>query len=71
MFGYYGKILHIDLTERKHWVEEKPEDWYKIWIGGVSMASRLCWENIKPGCDPYSPENPEPFKISTPSNCPR
>jgi len=58
MFGYSGKILHIDLTERKTWVEEKPEDWYKIWIGGVSMATRLCWENIKPGCDPYSPENP-------------
>lgn len=58
MFGYSGKILHIDLTERKTWVEEKPEDWYKMWIGGVSMATRLCWENIKPGCDAYSPENP-------------
>ena len=23
MFGYHGKILHIYLTERKHWVEEK------------------------------------------------
>jgi aldehyde:ferredoxin oxidoreductase len=58
MFGYSGKILHIDLTERKTWVEEKPEDWYKTWIGGVSMATRLCWENIKPGCDAYSPDNP-------------
>ena len=61
MFGYSGKILHIDLTERKSWVEEKPEDWYKMWIGGVSMASRLCWENITPGCDAYSPENPVCF----------
>ena len=58
MFGYSGKILHIDLTERKTWVEEKPMDWYKTWIGGVSMATRLCWENIKPGCDAYSPDNP-------------
>ncbi len=58
MNGYHGKILHIDLKTRKHWVEEKPEEWYKLWIGGVSMASRLCWENITPGCDPYSPENP-------------
>ena len=61
MYGYHGKILHIDLAERKHWVEEKPEEWYKIYIGGVSMASRLCWENITPGCDPYSPENPVCF----------
>jgi aldehyde:ferredoxin oxidoreductase len=58
MYGYSGKILHIDLTERKTWVETKPEDWYKMYIGGVAMASRLCWENIKPGCDPLSPDNP-------------
>jgi aldehyde:ferredoxin oxidoreductase len=58
MFGYSGKILHVDLSEKKTWVEEKTEDWYKMWIGGVSMATRLCWENITPGCDAYSPENP-------------
>ncbi|MCD4738903.1 MAG: aldehyde ferredoxin oxidoreductase, partial [Anaerolineae bacterium] len=58
MYGYSGKILHIDLTERKTWVEEKLEEWYKTYIGGVSMATRLCWENIEPGCDALSPENP-------------
>ena len=34
MFGYSGRILHIDLSSRKHWVEEKAEDWYKTYIGG-------------------------------------
>jgi aldehyde:ferredoxin oxidoreductase len=58
MYGYSGKILHIDLTTRKTWVETKPEAWYKVYIGGVSMAARLLWENIKPGCDPLSPDNP-------------
>ncbi len=58
MYGYSGRILHIDLTNRKTWVERKPEDWYKIYIGGVSMAARLCWENIEPGCDALSPGNP-------------
>ena len=58
MYGYHGKILHIDLKEQKHWAEEKSEDWYKVYIGGVTMATRLCWENIKPGCDAYSPDNP-------------
>ncbi len=58
MYGYSGKILHIDLTTRKSWTERKPEEWYKIYIGGVSMAARLLWENIKPGCDPLSPDNP-------------
>ena len=58
MYGYGGKILHIDLTNRKSWTEIKPEAWYKTYIGGVSMAARLLWENIKPGCDPLSPDNP-------------
>ena len=58
MYGYSGRILHIDLTKRKSWTERKPEDWYKVYIGGVSMAARLLWENIEPGCDPLSPENP-------------
>jgi len=61
MYGYSGKILHIDLEDQKHWVEEKPEEWYKIYIGGVAMATRLCWENIKVGCDPYDPGNPVCF----------
>jgi len=58
MYGYSGKILHIDLTTGKDWAEPKPEEWYKMYIGGVSMASRLCWENIEVGCDPLSPGNP-------------
>ncbi|MDY6846193.1 MAG: aldehyde ferredoxin oxidoreductase family protein, partial [Chloroflexota bacterium] len=58
MHGYSGKILHIDLDEQKHWSEEKPEEWYKLYIGGVCMATRLCWENIEVGCDPYDPGNP-------------
>jgi len=58
MYGYSGKILHIDLTTGKDWVESKPEEWYKTYIGGVSMASRLCWENIEVGCDPLSAGNP-------------
>ncbi|MDY6868819.1 MAG: aldehyde ferredoxin oxidoreductase N-terminal domain-containing protein, partial [Chloroflexota bacterium] len=61
MYGYSGKILHIDLKDQKHWVEDKPEKWYKTYIGGVAMATRLCWENIEVGCDPYDPGNPVCF----------
>ena len=58
MYGYHGKILHIDLTTHQSWSETKPEAWYQMYIGGVSMATRLLWENIKPGCDALSPDNP-------------
>ncbi|HVO84385.1 MAG TPA: aldehyde ferredoxin oxidoreductase N-terminal domain-containing protein, partial [Syntrophobacteria bacterium] len=58
MLGYSGKILHIDLSQQKSWTETKPETWYQMYIGGVSMAARLCWENIEVGCDALSPGNP-------------
>lgn len=58
MLGYSGKILHIDLSDQKTWTETKPESWYKTYIGGVSMATRLCWENIEVGCNPLAPGNP-------------
>jgi aldehyde:ferredoxin oxidoreductase len=58
MLGYSGKILHIDLKDQKSWTETKPESWYQIYIGGVSMATRLCWENIEVGCDALAPGNP-------------
>lgn len=58
MYGYSGKILHVDLTNRTVRTERKPEDWYRTYIGGVAMAARLCWENIEVGCDPLSPGNP-------------
>ncbi|NLE45253.1 MAG: aldehyde ferredoxin oxidoreductase, partial [Chloroflexi bacterium] len=58
MYGYGGKVLHIDLSTGKVWSESKPETWYQKYIGGVAMASRLCWENIEPGCDPLEPGNP-------------
>ncbi|MCJ7736831.1 MAG: aldehyde:ferredoxin oxidoreductase, partial [Anaerolineae bacterium] len=58
MYGYSGKILHVDLTTGEDWAESKPEEWYKVYIGGISMASRLCWESIEVGCDPLSAGNP-------------
>jgi aldehyde:ferredoxin oxidoreductase len=58
MYGYSGRILHVDLTNRTVRTERKLGDWYRTYIGGVAMASRLCWENIEVGCDPLSPGNP-------------
>jgi aldehyde:ferredoxin oxidoreductase len=58
MYGFSGRILHVDLANRTVRTERKPEDWYRTYIGGVGMATRLCWENIEVGCDPLSPGNP-------------
>ncbi len=54
---YWGKILHIDVTNRKWKVQQVNDDWLKKYVGGVCMASRLAYDNIPKGADPFGPDN--------------
>ena len=55
--GYLQKILRVDLSSEKtseEWVT--PELIYQ-YIGGTGLGIRLLWDEVKPGLDPYPPEN--------------
>lgn len=54
-FGWMGKILEIDLSDKE--INEKKTSAYSEYIGGRAMAARIAWEKIPPGTDPYNPEN--------------
>ncbi|MEM3673117.1 MAG: aldehyde ferredoxin oxidoreductase family protein [Candidatus Bathyarchaeia archaeon] len=58
MYGYAGKILHIDLTTGKTRTEPLNEDYAKKYIGGIGLGMRLWLDHSKAGVDPFSPENP-------------
>ncbi|MEM3579041.1 MAG: aldehyde ferredoxin oxidoreductase family protein [Candidatus Bathyarchaeia archaeon] len=58
MYGYAGRILHVDLTTGKTRVEPLNEDYAKKYIGGIGLGMRLWLDNSKAGVDPFSPENP-------------
>ena len=58
MYGYAGRILHIDLTTGKTHVEPLNEDYAKKYIGGIGLGMRLWLDHSKPEVDPFSPENP-------------
>jgi aldehyde:ferredoxin oxidoreductase len=55
--GYCGKILFVELSERK--IEEwKPsEETYRKFIGGTGLGARFLYEKMKPGGDPLGSEN--------------
>ncbi len=55
--GYCGKILFVDLSERK--IEElKPsEQTYRKFIGGTGLGVRFLYEKLKAGSDPLGNEN--------------
>ena len=67
MHGYYGKILDINLSNRKIKVVSIPDEDLKNYIGGRGLGMKLLTDKLKkPGIDPLSPANailfmPGPF----------
>lgn len=58
MYGYMGRILHVDLSTGKTGTEPLREELAKKYIGGIGLGMRLFLDSSKPGVDPFSPENP-------------
>ncbi len=51
------RVLRIDLTKKRSWVEERPDLFEKA-LGGAGVAIELLHELCPKGADPLSPENP-------------
>lgn len=58
MYGYAGRVLHVDLTTGKTHTEPLNMDYAKKYIGGIGLGMRLWLDYAKPGVDPFSPDNP-------------
>jgi len=61
---YTGKILHVDLGEGTTRVEEVPEVTYRRYLGGGGLASYLLLRDLRPGVEPFSPDNKLVFTTS-------
>jgi len=57
MYGQYGRILKINLSEKKYWTESLEETLYDQYLGGKGLASYLLYELNPPGVDPLHPDN--------------
>jgi aldehyde:ferredoxin oxidoreductase len=56
-YGYRGKILHVDLTNRKIEVEEKEDAFYRANLGGRGIGYHYLLKEVPAKIDPFSPEN--------------
>ena len=63
MYGYTGKILHIDLTERTCKAQNFDEAFARKYLGGNGFAAKILYEGLKRGVDPFSPENLVVFAV--------
>ena len=55
--AYVGKILHVDLSESRSWIEEPPDSVYRTYMGGSALGSYFLLRDLKPGTDPLGPDN--------------
>ena len=56
-YGYTGKILHIDLSNRKIEVQEQDDAFYRSYLGGRGIGYYYLMKNVPPRVDPFSPDS--------------
>ena len=63
MNGYGGRILHIDLGKQNFSVQNFDEAFARKYLGGNGFAAKILYDGLKPGIDPFSPENMVVFAV--------
>ncbi|OQY16190.1 MAG: hypothetical protein B6I32_04090 [Desulfobacterium sp. 4572_20] len=57
MYGYHGKLLKVDLSNRKIEYQDLSESDCKKFIGGAGIGTKILYEETGPETDPLAPEN--------------
>jgi len=58
MKGYMGKMLVVNLTERRIESQAIPEEWFEQYVGGEGLAMRFFNDLVQPGKDVLDPAQP-------------
>jgi aldehyde:ferredoxin oxidoreductase len=56
MYGWMGKILHVDLNNSRI-TEFSTQPYAEKYLGGRGLASRIYWERVAPVIKAFDPEN--------------
>lgn len=57
MFGYYNRVLTVDLSTRSFVIENLDDEILRRHGGGKGLATRLLLDRNPPGVDPLGPDN--------------
>ncbi len=56
-YGYTGKILRVDLTDRKSEIETRGDDFYRTYLGGRGMVAYYLLTELPRGIDAFDLRN--------------
>jgi aldehyde:ferredoxin oxidoreductase len=57
IYDYAGRILRVDLSEKKITKERVPEEVVWKFIGGEGLAAKILYDEVPPEVAPFHPEN--------------
>jgi len=63
MYGFYNKVLHIDLSKKSFQEESIGDEVYQEYLGGKGLGTYLLLNNTKAGLQPLSEDNALIFAI--------
>jgi aldehyde:ferredoxin oxidoreductase len=55
--GYWNKILHVDLGDRRTWIEEPGDAFFRRYAGGRGLIGHYLLKYVPKGADALGPEN--------------
>jgi aldehyde:ferredoxin oxidoreductase len=58
MYGFHGRLLHIDLTSGQYSSCELEESRLRAFLGGLGLGTSLLYDYAPAGVEPFSPDNP-------------
>src|SRR5947208_165422 len=56
-YGYWNKILHVSLGDRKTWIEEPGDDFFRRYAGGRGLIAHYLLQYVPKGAGPLGPDN--------------
>ncbi|MFC1898763.1 aldehyde ferredoxin oxidoreductase family protein [Chloroflexota bacterium] len=68
--GYTGKILRVNLTDKKISIDEPDDKFYRQYFGGTALIGYYLVKELKPGIDPLGPDNKLIFSAGVISGIP-
>jgi aldehyde:ferredoxin oxidoreductase len=56
-YGYWNKILHVSLSDRRTWVDEPGDVFFRRYAGGRGVIAHYLLKHVPTGADPLGPDN--------------
>ncbi len=65
MLGYAGRMHFVDLTSSECRIESFDEAFARRHLGGNGFAAKVLYDHLRPGIDPFDPDNLIVFTIGS------